>query len=441
MKRLRLLIAVLLATTVLVAGPVAPVTAQAAQTVKVSAAALKSSVKVDKKAKLVIDPVTYGKKRVAVATFSKAVKGRPVSLQLKQGKKWKQVATAEMDKKGRASFTVSKIGTGTYRAVADKTKVKKKTVAAAASPSVEGGSQWKRTFRDGFGGRELSSKWTTRAPGRFSGGRACAASDPSMVEVKNHTAVLSIRRLDPKSKADKAMIAAANKVAKKVQKAKRDAAIKAAKKLKGDAKKKALKAAEAMETKGCVNGVFLNGIVDTSTSFSMPSGIVAARVKFPKGQGFHGSVWLQTTRSGSAKPRGTEIDIVESFGYGKGVINFLHSDEKKNGTLVGSGAYVLASKTKDPKWWDKYHVYSVEWSGKTYIYRIDGVETMRLSKSNVKGDRQQLIMSLLSSDWELPLLTNPVSMSGSGVKASTVKKANVSKSKVYVAWVEAWEKA
>ena len=50
-----------------------------------------------------------------------------------------------------------------------------------------------------------------------------------------------------------------------------------------------------------------------------------------------------------------------------------------------------------------YHVFSVEWSPEGYVFRIDGDTTYRTDKA-VSARTQFLILSLLSSDWELPEL-------------------------------------
>ena len=45
-------------------------------------------------------------------------------------------------------------------------------------------------------------------------------------------------------------------------------------------------------------------------------------------------------------------------------------------------------------------MFSVEWTPESYIFRIDGHETFRTSKG-VSGQPEYLILSLLSSDYEL----------------------------------------
>ena len=54
-------------------------------------------------------------------------------------------------------------------------------------------------------------------------------------------------------------------------------------------------------------------------------------------------------------------------------------------------------------WWVGYHVFSVEWTPEEYVFRVDGRETWRTS-AGVSGVPEYPILSLLSSDYELPNL-------------------------------------
>ena len=75
----------------------------------------------------------------------------------------------------------------------------------------------------------------------------------------------------------------------------------------------------------------------------------------------------------------------------------------------------------------------MEWNTQWFEFRVDGKVTKRIAKPT---DIRQyfVVLSLLSSDWELPLLTKP----GKGAKG--VKKATLPSS-MLVDWVQVWEKA
>jgi beta-glucanase (GH16 family) len=132
-------------------------------------------------------------------------------------------------------------------------------------------------------------------------------------------------------------------------------------------------------------------------------------VKFPRERGQHGAFWLQ--RSGVApvpgNPRasGAEIDIAEFFGKGYpsgGFASFVYylNEDDENEKVGG----LLPEATRDlppgDAWWRSYHVFSVEWTPKRYVFRVDGREIGSIGKG-VSGVEQFLVLSLLSSDYEL----------------------------------------
>jgi beta-glucanase (GH16 family) len=152
----------------------------------------------------------------------------------------------------------------------------------------------------------------------------------------------------------------------------------------------------------------LNGHISTEDHQYLKYGVVAARIKFQKRQGQHGSLWMQpaisesTTDSGKG---GAEIDVIEWFGEGVkngGLASFIYmltedGPEKVGGQLPDPDQYLTG---KDDSWFDDYHVFSLEWTPQEYIFRIDGQETFRTSQG-VSHQPEFPILSLLSSDYEL----------------------------------------
>jgi hypothetical protein len=138
-------------------------------------------------------------------------------------------------------------------------------------------------------------------------------------------------------------------------------------------------------------------------------GVVAARIKFQERQGQHGSLWMQPAISESTTDSakgGTEIDVIEWFGDGVrngGLASFIYK-------LTPDGPVKVGGQLEDPdqyldgsegdSWYDRYHVFSVEWTPREYIFRIDGQETFRTSEG-ISRQPEYPILSLLSSDYEL----------------------------------------
>ena len=72
-------------------------------------------------------------------------------------------------------------------------------------------------------------------------------------------------------------------------------------------------------------GYYLNGHISTDGRFDFRWGFAAARIKFPRSQGQHGSFWMQP--SPNETTTGAEIDVVEYFGDGRkdgGLAHFLY---------------------------------------------------------------------------------------------------------------------
>jgi beta-glucanase (GH16 family) len=186
----------------------------------------------------------------------------------------------------------------------------------------------------------------------------------------------------------------------------------------------------------CKYGYFTNASLSTDGRFTIRNyGKVETRVKFPVSQGMHFGVWLQSAG-------GPEIDVVEGFGYGKGITNYVHvkngatskryPDPKKN-------HYVLTSKTKKKSWWSSYHTFSVEWTPTAtagvahYVFKGDGVVTWEANLPTPASADYFLVMSSTSSDWELKYLKKPTKG-----KLKGVKKAKVP-SRMYVDYVRVWQ--
>jgi beta-glucanase (GH16 family) len=312
---------------------------------------------------------------VAKAGFTATVKpgkpGRTVALQVQKGSKWKTVKKTKLNKKGRAEFgaPISKGGQAlNYRATTTAFKGSK----AGTSKSVSTARWLTATWTDEFSGNALDPVWNFRGinyePESL---RACSKGDPRAVSVGGGTVRLSVIK-DP-SRSEKCV-------------AKKD---------------------------GKSTGKFnyrLNGHIGTEGAFSFKYGFAAARIKFQKSRGQHGAFWMQPAArvAGATDPRltGAEIDVIEYFGDKHpegGLTSFIYSKNKK-GQDVKTGSWIKDSKSflanKRDGWSKSYHVFSVEWTPKVYIFRIDGQETYR-TKVGVSGQPQFPILSMLASDYEI----------------------------------------
>ena len=325
--------------------------------------------------------------KAAVTATIKPVKvGRKVVLERLVGTSWKKVGTAKQERSGDANFRAAVSSGGaavTYRVTAQKFKGLKKVSSSAADTA-----RWLTpTFSDEFSGGSLSPVWNMRGQKyEPQSKRKCSKGDPKAVKVGGGTLRLSV--IKDKSAKGKCT-ATSRKLKKKIS-------------------------------------YRLNGHVGTNGGFDFKYGVAAARIKMHKSQGQHASFWSQPINENGPHSDGHEIDVIEYFGDKHpqgGLTSFIHWYKGKR--LIKTGSWIKDSKSflanKRDGWSKNYHVFSVQWTPRTIIFRIDGKETWRTS-ARVSKERQYLILSLLASDYE-------------ALEMSDKKLPQ----HMYVDWVRVWE--
>ena len=309
----------------------------------------------------------------------------PVEVQRLDDDTWTTVATGETRTDGRVDVEIP--SAGEYRAV----------VNGVESATVT--DTWSLKYSDEFNGARLSSDWTHRMqhlnPG---GGRSCAQGHKSATEVKDGTLRLKVLKNDNRN---------GNCTVK----------------YNGD------------NYPG--HSYRYNGHVGTQTSFAFTYGVAAARIKWQNAsEGQHGAFWLQPM---PGEGTAAEIDVVEFNGYKPHVdVGRLYHTVWENDELTKPGQERRRATSgffderlsdyladKDDKWFNRYHVFSVDWTPQGYVFRIDGVETWRTSRFVSERD-QFLILSLLSSDWEI-------------ARAGAAGERTLGSQKIDVDWVRVWQ--
>ena len=303
-----------------------------------------------------------------VAGFVPARAGRPVRLELQKGGDWATVARGVQDPSGHVSFPAP--ASGTYRAVAE---------PAGGAPEVAttgvATRDWSLVLSDTFDGSALDSRlWGDQK--RENGStdlRTCARIDSSTRRVAGGVLHLGVG-YDPT---------------------------------------RAGETCHYVAEKGAGTSPYLlNSQLATEEKFDVAHGVVAARMKVQQAQGMHSGFWMQP--SGQPQPgnpaAGVEIDVMEFFGqtkWGKeGVGAFLHwldgSGQKQKYGQIFTDTHLM--KPAGDTWWDSFHVFSVEWTPTSYIFRVDGREYYREARA-VSRSEQYLILSMLTSNYELEHLT------------------------------------
>ena len=313
-----------------------------------------------------------GARTVISATVRPQGRGRPTHLQVRSQGHWSTVATARSGAAGLVTFTAASRIDGrvaTYRVRATAYR----GLPGVRSDPVRADAWGDPAFLDDFDGEALGTAWEHRIQFHNPwGGRACSKGDPSAVAVGGGSLRLSVLP-------DLELAGAP---------------------------------CPTYDDEGDPTGSSayrLNGHVSTQSAFDFQYGVAAARIKFHRRRGQHGAFWLQPRGllDTGPTPWGAEIDVVEWYGSERGrermsTAVHRHTDGGQELTTVG-GAIADPDRFlagKRDRWWRGYHVFSVEWTPREYVFRIDGHETMRIT-SGVSHHPEFLILSMLSSDFEL----------------------------------------
>ncbi len=281
---------------------------------------------------------------VVEATIEGESEGRTVELQVADGDDWTTEDTAETDDKGRVTLTVGEADA--LRVVSDGEEPVGIHLSTDDAPAA--------TFVDEFESLNPAF-WRTRDQG-YVGVRQCSRASEKAAKAVDGALRLSVLN-DP----DRG----------------------------------------ACRSKGKFD-YRLNGHLGSTYVFTY--GHAAARIKFQEERGQHAAFWMQgfgIKPTGPAKKTGAEIDIIEYFGDDHpqgGLTSFVYWYPTKKGKTAGS--WLTDPEQYGDDWSSKYHVFSVEWTPERYVFRIDGQVTDVITQG-VSGQQEILILSLLSSDYEL----------------------------------------
>lgn len=276
---------------------------------------------------------------------------------------WTTVATGTTDARGELVHVLpADTADGAdvrLRAVADPGNGAEPATSASAS-ATEPELVWRDEFDSETGYR---ASWRTRLQ-EYGGGRKCAKPDPAMARLRAGFVRLTVARDDP------------------------------------------------TPTTTCPYGTFKNAMIATRadgfTSFEARYGTFAARLRFQSARGQHGAFWLQ-----GPSVTGAELDVAEYYGDGRpdgglsaGVHHTVGSKVSTSGGVYPAGERVLGPG-QTPS--NGFHVYAVTWTPEGYVFRVDGRVVLRTDEPHVSDADEFLVLSLLTSDWELGAfdLANP----------------------------------
>jgi beta-glucanase (GH16 family) len=306
---------------------------------------------------------------VVSGTFRPKKPGRTVILERKAGSKWKKAGSAKQDKTGVVEIAGPALVKG--KAVTYRLRSTGSGLPTTTSKTVST-LQWtlKEKFTDEFSGSALdATTWSFREQDfGHTGQRICSRTDQGNTSVGGNVARLVVGK-------------------------------------------------DATKTGRCDYGGKTyawrtNAMIGTEGTFAFKYGYAAARVKLNSLRGQHFGFWMQpATREaeyGSAQKTGAEIDVMEWFGDNHpsgGMSSYIHYQPKATGDGVKVGSWIKKPQQYGGKWSKMYHVFSVKWTPKSYTFYIDG-QVSSVIKKGISGQEQFLLLSQLSSDYQLKYLKN-----------------------------------
>jgi beta-glucanase (GH16 family) len=295
---------------------------------------------------------------VVDAKIADVDEGTAVTLVAKDDDGWTEVDEQETDGKGRVALTSTASG-DLHVVVGDGDDAIGAEVSTDDAPEA--------TFTDDFDEDTVDGEgatWVTRDQG-YAGVRTCSKASAKAAKVTDGVLRLSVTE-DPDREGDQCQ-------------------------LPGKRKKFPYR---------------LNGHVGTEFTYSFTHGFAAARIKTQAARGQHAAFWMQPVAGqlpGGPKKGGAEIDVIEYFGddHPEGGLTSFTYFLDKDGKKQTVGGWLPNADELGDDWAEQYHVFSIEWTPKEYVFRIDDKVTQRL-KGVSSGRPEFLILSLLSSDYELP---------------------------------------
>ena len=178
---------------------------------------------------------------------------------------------------------------------------------------------------------------------------------------------------------------------------------------------------------------FISGRINTRSKFEFIHGTASARMKMPAGAGLWPAFWLL---GNGEWPACGEIDIMETVGDPSWVSNALHGPGYFGNTP-------LVRRDTFPKGTDvtQWHIYSVDWTSESIIFKIDGKATYTVTRPMVEKygrwafDNPKFIILNFALGGGYPNAINKIKSPYFGLSQNSVDVIKAGQTKVLVDWV------
>lgn len=178
---------------------------------------------------------------------------------------------------------------------------------------------------------------------------------------------------------------------------------------------------------------FISGRLNTKDKLEFTYGTAAARIKMTEGKGLWPAWWLLGTGNW---PQTGEIDIMEFVGESEWVNAAIHGPG-----YSGNTPFVKrdSSMMIDPV--TNWHVYSVDWSPETIVFKIDGRTFYTVTKMMIEKygkwsfDNPKYLILNFAIGGSYPGGVNKIKEPYPGVPTATVNLIKENKIKILVDWV------
>lgn len=128
---------------------------------------------------------------------------------------------------------------------------------------------------------------------------------------------------------------------------------------------------------------YTSGSISTEGLANWTYGKIEVRAKLPRGVGQWPAIWmLGVNREKVGWPKCGEIDIMEHLGYNKdSIFGTIHTQAYNHMKGTQKGKKVFIDKP-----YDKFHVFSMEWTPKKIDFLLDGIVYNQITNPNVSED-------------------------------------------------------